>query len=242
MQRGEFLINGIKSADLSAWIVNNPAIPMPVRQVDLKEITGGNRSIAFDQASYSNREFELSIAVKAESQADRLAKQTKLLHAFDSGGYIPAVVYFDETHTYQIIRTGEVTEKKPATIGEHRVYTFKVSADPFKYLSAPTQTFVKSGTITNPTLYDSLPYIKIVGGGDIDLTVNGALIHFHGVTSQIELDSFLEDAYRNDAGHYYNENSKMQLTDFPTLKPGANTFSAVGTVTQILIEPRWRTL
>ena len=108
---------------------------------------------------------------------------------------------------------------------------------------APAQTATittTQSTLVNPTNYVAKPYIKIVGNGAITLTVIGIAYKFTDVKGSIELDSAMQNVWRVDSGIMVNENAKMAIGPFPTLKPGNNTIVlSAGTAT---IEMRWKTL
>ncbi len=99
-------------------------------------------------------------------------------------------------------------------------------------------TVTTSGTvITNPGSVYSEPLITLTGSGDIILIVGTTIVELTDITSGIVLDCALKEAYLGNA--LMNDHMSG---DFPVLKPGANAISWSGTVTKVIIQPRWRFL
>ena len=120
-----------------------------------------------------------------------------------------------------------------------RSFTVTFRCKPFLYLdSSADVTVTASGTtITNPGAVDSEPLIKVYGSGDITLMVGTQIVELEDVSSQIFLDSEIQEAYKGTT----SMNSAMS-GEFPKLLPGMNAISWTGNVTSIVITPRWRTL
>lgn len=124
-----------------------------------------------------------------------------------------------------------------------------IGLDKFKvdFLINPPFMFLDSGLIpitvtsgakiNNPGTHTAEPQIKIVGTGDINLTVNGKVFKITGLVSDIIIDSELQ--------HSYNGTSDLDgkvLGEYPILNLGENTISWSGNVTKLEITPNWRNL
>ena len=120
-----------------------------------------------------------------------------------------------------------------------RSFTVTFRCKPFLYLdNSPDTTITASGsTITNPGAVDSEPLIKVYGSGDITLMVGTQIVELEDISSQIFLDSEIQEAYKGTT----SQNNHMS-GEFPKLLPGMNAISWTGNVTSIVISPRWRTL
>lgn len=92
-------------------------------------------------------------------------------------------------------------------------------------------------TVNNPGNVYSEPLIKVYGSGDITLMIGQQLVELSSVNNYLFLDCALKECYRGSA----LRNEKM-TGDFPVLVPGDNAISWTGSVTRIVIEPRWRYL
>lgn len=93
----------------------------------------------------------------------------------------------------------------------------------------------KSNILLNPGVYESRPYLKIYGNGQLKIKINDIEITLNSVTEYIEIDSEIFECFKD------NEltNEKM-YGQYPTLKVGNNTIELVTNATKIEIIPRWR--
>lgn len=70
------------------------------------------------------------------------------------------------------------------------------------------------------------PYIKLTGSGNVQLTINNKICTVNIDDGYIELDSELQNAYKNTT----SKNSKMN-GEFSILDPGTNTIQIIGNAT-----------
>ncbi|CAH0417467.1 hypothetical protein KAR50_00195 [Periweissella fabaria] len=240
MNRGSFKFGDLTSESINAVITQWPEIPIPERKILINDSPIGiDRALLFDRNAYENRKFELIIAIRGNNRQENL---DKLITTLSTGRYVDAVFYFDPNYTYQITLTDVVDVKRPLIMSEYREYGLKFSAAPYKYFNDVPDINIgtDSVTIVNPTAYNALPYIKLIGSGNINLKINGINYSFTGVQGLIELDSSLQNVWRTDGVTLINENAKMSRSKFPILNSGTNTIS-ISTGTGI-IKPKWRSL
>ena len=96
--------------------------------------------------------------------------------------------------------------------------------------------------MTNPESFESLPILTLTGEGTVTLTIQGGGQNkswvFTGLNGSIVCDS--------EQMNFYSGTTPMNDTvtgdGFPRLQPGVNTISWVGTVTSLVVQPRWVTL
>lgn len=112
--------------------------------------------------------------------------------------------------------------------------TFNCKPQRFLKSGETAITKTASGTISNPTSYDSMPLIRIYGSGtfsvgNIDVTVNTPGTNF------IDLDTEIWDAYEGAS----NRNSNIRITNDGTMVPGNNIITIGTGITKLEITPRW---
>lgn len=95
-------------------------------------------------------------------------------------------------------------------------------------------------TITNPTAFESRPYMKIYGSGLIRLMVQpegegASLWTISEVDECIEIDSELMNCFKDTT----LKNDTVTGDGFPMLKPGTTTIACAGNVQRIEVIPRW---
>ena len=110
---------------------------------------------------------------------------------------------------------------------------------PQRYLTSGETpiTLNASGTVTNPTLFDAQPLIRVYGTGGI--TVNGVTITISEADGYTDIDCEIMEAYKGSTLKNYA--ISMNSVNFPVLSPGNNTITFDG-VTSATITPRWWTL
>lgn len=92
-------------------------------------------------------------------------------------------------------------------------------------------------TLYNSGTYESEPYLKVYGIGDIILRVNDQVLQIKGITDYVEIDTELDEIFK---GTVSMENASVG--DTPVLEVGDNTITWSGTITKLEIIPRWRCL
>ena len=116
--------------------------------------------------------------------------------------------------------------------------SIQFDCEPFKrQFPAETDiTMTASGSVVNIGNVEAYPVITITGSGDIVLTVNDKAFSIEDLSSKAVLDCDARMAVDNSG------NNILESTDgdFPVLTVGTNTVSWTGTVTSVVITPRWR--
>lgn len=126
---------------------------------------------------------------------------------------------------------------------KQRVATVPVVFKPFRRISpdAADITITSSGTtITNPGTVYSLPRVKITGSGEATVNIGSDSVHFDSIPSGgIIVDSELMDAFNSSGTQLLNDLMDGEPWRIPT---GTSLVSWEGSVTKVIIEPRWRCL
>lgn len=115
--------------------------------------------------------------------------------------------------------------------------TFNCKPQRFLLSGDTPVTLNASGTVTNPTLFDAQPLIRVYGTGSI--TVNGVTITISEADGYTDIDCELMEAYKGNVLKNYA--ISLDSTDFPVLSSGSNTITLNG-VTSATITPRWWTI
>lgn len=112
--------------------------------------------------------------------------------------------------------------------------------EPFKrqYPAEKKIVLTAAGEVENKGTVPAYPVIKILGSGDIILTVNNEPFTIADVDTSVTLDSQSRIALDKDGGNCLESTAGK----FPVLQRGANTISWTGTVTSVEItrNQRWK--
>lgn len=243
LTHGEFLIGDYTSKDLKSVIEHRPVIVKPRRKFTEQEVAFRSGTLIFDEKSYSNTPLELSLYFKASSETERNNLRDKITFAFDSGGYLPFIPYFDKTKVYLVKTTEPPSFSGSRIMGNIEKYTVSLTVKPFKELiESNKMTLVSGQKLNNPTYYPSKPVFEITGTGDVTLNVNGVGFVLKNIQGSVVVNSVIPSVYRNSSGTIYNEENKAYTKEYPVLKSGSNTISWTGSgITKVTVEPRWWT-
>ena len=151
--------------------------------------------------------------------------------------------YDAEYFRYGVISGALDIEEQLNKVGS---FTVTFNCKPFKYSFAGQQTIAEGSPrliVTNPTAFDSKPYIKIYGNGLIRLMVQPegqgtSSWGFAGVDEYIEIDSEHMNCYKGTV----LKNDILSGEGFPVLKPGENSIACAGNVRRVEVVPRWQCL
>lgn len=237
--------NGTASDTLGVRIERSPRIIRPRRKSDVVTIPGRNGDIVFMQDAWNNyiQPYEIFFGTGADLSAETAADAVSTwLHSASDYARL------EDTFEPDIYRLAYYTEETDIenALTEYGRTTIRFNCRPERFLkSGETAVTISSsgGSVTNPTKFAAKPLIRVNGSGNGTLTIAGTnktySVSLTGISSYIYLDCDEQNAYRTAAD---NQNAKVTITqggDFPRLESGTNTISWTGSVTSVVITPRW---
>ncbi|EKO1913625.1 phage tail family protein [Clostridium botulinum] len=221
--------------DLGLVVEHRPNIPAPERNIKNIYIPGKNGTLTEDLGSYEDIGIPITFGFQDKVNINNKCRQIKM---WLIGEIEDCKLYFsDDSETYYKVKNVKIDniERSIRTLGKFPVIFV---CDPFGYMDGEFLIIDKNNfTIYNEGTYESQPYLKICGSGDISLNINDEVIKLKNVNNYIELDSEIQECYRGNL----NCNNDMQ-GEFPTLKIGENKISWTGNVSKIEVTPNWRYL
>jgi phage-related protein len=243
MKRGSFIFDGVDSEDVNALIQARPLIEAPLRKAEQRSTYGVDGTVPFDEEAYDNTNMALVLVVDGN---DLIPDRQKLYNLLDSRGvYKDFIPYFDPDKIYRVMLSDKVQFENQAHYGQKQAASASFTVKPYKYLrkNDPVTITGTTGKLTNPTNYVAQPRIKVTGTGAVTLTVNGIDFKIKNASNTITLDSERYIAYQEGpSGVLIPMNNQIITKDYPIFNPGENTISVTGSVSQLYIEPRWRSL
>ena len=141
--------------------------------------------------------------------------------------------------TAQVIETPTLT---PAPIKDGWNVTVTFSCHPVWFVyptAAAIEITSKPSSVTCAGLVNAKPLVTVTGSGDITLTIGVWPIEISGLSGSITIDCERMRAYDGDTLLTH----KLTVTDgWPILRPTGQTTGVTwtGTVTKVVINPRWR--
>lgn len=108
---------------------------------------------------------------------------------------------------------------------------------PFGYLLEGEEmiTINSPVTIYNLGNYDSEPYLKVYGSGNVTLIINDESIQIKNLEEYIEIDSEIDCFYKGNVSLEDKVNG-----DVPKFIEGNNQIKWIGNIDRIEVIPRWR--
>lgn len=220
----------ISSSTYGLKVKKRPPIPKAERSIEKIEVPGRHGFLTVDNGNFKGISIPVEflftgqdVATTARQIKQWLIGSGNLSFSDDPSVYYKASVF----NAFDI-------ESAIKNFGEFQVI---FDCQPFAYeINSGIIMLEQAVTIYN-TGYESEPYIKVTGSGNITLNINSKNIILTNVVDYIEIDSEMMNCFKGAQ----NCNNQMQ-GEFPILVTGNNEISWTGTVIKVEITPRWRWL
>ena len=227
------------SEDIGVYISGNGVYNAPERDYEMVSIPGKNGQLAIDHGRYENIEVTYPCFIWANTQQEFREKMKTIRAKLTSKlGYKRLEdTYHPDEYRMSIYKAG--IEVDPVYYNRAGEFELTFDCKPQRFLKSGENqvTVANNGTISNPTLFESLPIMETQGAGT--LTINNSTITITN-TGKTILDSEMMEAYMEENGAIIPKNDSVS-GEFPKLQSGANTVSRTG-ITSVKITPRWWTL
>lgn len=235
---GRIIYNGISSADLHVLVQHPPEYVIPERDYEVTHVPGRDGDILVDQGSWRNveRSYNLAIDARKDGYSAVAGAVARWLHS--ASGYARLEDSYEPEY-YRMAMYKDTVDISNIAM-QAGVFNATFNCKPQRFLKAGERvmTFDTWKPLRNPTLFDSYPNIIVYGSGHGEIYLGGQTIKVNEIVNGMVIDSELQDAYHN----LTNCNSKIELVEFPRLKPGNTDIVFTDGITQIDIVPRWWTL
>lgn len=213
----------------------------PVRLFDEVVVAGKNGTLLIDTGRYDNVLHSYDIIVH-EEYLDSLIQLRNDLQS--QTGYQTLIDNFNSDESYIARLDSSFIPKQTRNRNAGSLHV-EFSRFPQRYLRpAVVKTYTRSGgVITNPTLFEAKPLLKVTGAGtftigDSTMTV----LSGSGSSQTIYIDCETMEAWEElDGGGIISRNDYIQSADgkFPTIKAGDNDVIVGSGITFLYITPRW---
>lgn len=238
-----FTYNGRSSADFGLHIEKKDVFSAPEYDAEFISISGRSGDIINPNRRFSNIKVSYTVFLARKNTAalaDVLRDIKGWLYSEPDRYHELSDSYDAEYFRYGVISGSLDIEEQLNKVGS---FTVTFNCKPYKYsfagqemVSADASTL----TITNPTAFESKPYIKLYGSGTVQLMImpdgQGTTTWvISDVDEYIEIDSELMNCFKDTT----LKNDTVTGDGFPMLKPGTTTIACAGNVQRIEVIPRW---
>lgn len=235
-----FTYNGRSSAEFGLHIEKKDVFSAPEYDAEFISIPGRSGDIINPNRRFANIKVTYTVFLARKN----IAALAAVLRDIKGWLYSEPDRYHEITDSYDAgyFRYGVISgnldiEEQLNKIG---CFTVTFNCKPFKYSFAGQQTVTVDAselTITNPTAFESRPYIKLYGSGTVVIMIQpqGRGMMISNLDEYIEIDSELMNCFKDTT----LKNDTVTGDGFPMLKPGTTTIACAGNVQRIEVIPRW---
>lgn len=119
-------------------------------------------------------------------------------------------------------------------------FTVEFDAKPQRFLKSGEYAteYLANGTIFNPTLFSSKPFLRVYGSGSGTVGLSTQTITISTISDYVDIDCEIMDAFKGAI----NCNGNVSFTGDIELPPGSSGVAFTGNITKVVIKPRWFTI
>lgn len=249
--RNYITFDGMNLADFGLRCSGAGTYGSPERDVDEEEVPGRDGNLIFDNGRFKNIDIEYGVSLLGDNEED-YTRRIQALRAFLSSrrGYKRLQDTY-RPEEYRLAQFSNGVDPGDEIMLRGSSFNLKFNCKPQRFLLSGElkKEYSTSGTIYNPTFFDSKPLVRVSferpGTDTGTVVVNGTTItivlgSLPDTLSYVDIDSEMLDSYSGAS----NCNDCVILTnnEFPVLSPGANNITIDGNITSVTITPRWYTV
>lgn len=229
-----FTFDGVMSKDYGVYISGNGTYNSPERVYTNISIPGRDGDLLSTETRLRNVALTYPAGIVANFDTNLANLRSKLLSTI---GYARLTdTYHPSEYRMAVYKGGLEPEMVDSLIAGQFDITFECK--PQRWLLAGEDDIeMDSGdTITNPTLFDARPLIRVTGYGDMQIGSQVITVAQNNL-AYIDIDSEMMDCYCGST----NANSYVSFADndFPILHAGQNGVEFDNTITSVIITPHW---
>ncbi|MGT2800835.1 hypothetical protein [Streptococcus marmotae] len=228
---------GITSKSLGLRIIDDVSFESPERDVELIEIAGSDGAKIHDNKRLRMANYSLPFSLYAtQKSVDEVMEQLNGWLLSGRAEWSDFEKSWDSDYLYKATFYESFSIEGSLRARKKCILNFKLH--PIKYLKSGMDKIVVTNgmTLKNPLARPSKPLIKLIGTGDVTLTVGTSILRLKGVSGHIIIDCATESAsYENKEPQY----DKVYSYPFPVLQSGLNVISWDNQAFRVEITPRW---
>jgi len=230
----EVVFNGIELSRFCATISGSESFKGPERDVEFEHVLGRNGDVSFDNGGYLNVEIPYHVGIKKPIRENLYALRDAL---FSKRGYQRLEDSWNPDEYRMAVYKGpfEPEVKVKQRLAELDL-TFNCKPQRFlKIGELPMEYTTPGSSLYNRYTEKALPLVRVYGTGY--LSIGDETIRILQADEYTDIDCELMDAYKDGV----NCNGKIQVTsgDFFHLDPGENGITWTGSITRVIVTPRW---
>ena len=229
-----FVFGSIDTRNYGVLVFDMNTDEGPEREQEKYSVPGRNGDLVGNTYRLANKEHQY-MGIIYESFESRYEAFRDILIA-TGGKYLRLAdsIHPDEFYLARYVGPLEPTIPKGRDMGKFMI-EFDRKPQRFLFSGEEEVSITSGGTLVNPTRQYSQPLIHVTGYGN--LYINSGRITVKNTFSDVYIDCEMMDCYHGTENA--NDDVIIREVDFPTLRPGSNSFSFADTITSVSIVPRW---
>lgn len=260
--------DGVDSSSFGVFISGEGVFGAPARRGEMISIPGRNGSLFMDEGVYENIPGKYPAFIGTKDEVEFREKLAAFRNAILSRGNYKKLTdtYHPDEFRLAAYRAG--LEVDPEEYNRSGKFELEFDCKPQRFLVSGENPLIYSenGTITNPTLFESSPIIKVTGNGTVAIGPYMFVVRNNIWT--IIIDTEVMEAYLPAGDIYYltdgngeiiteeigikievvngynkprSMNSYIEFVNskMPKIPPGENDILKSETIAQLEIIPRW---
>ena len=225
--------NGKRCTEYGIHVLEQPPLTLPNERATFVDVPGrsGSLTVLEGDAVYDD------LVLTAQCIVENTERYAEIAAYLKGSGKVTFANRPEGYYEARIIN--QIPFEKILRGNPHLAFAVNFRCKPFWYPKevAPV-TLTQSGSfISNPGSVFAEPVITVYGNGNITLMVGMTITELEDIAGNITLNTPLMEAYSGTA----SMNGAVS-GEFPTLLPGQNAISWMGSVSSVVIEPYWRYL
>ena len=231
--RKTFTFDGVTSSTYGVYISGGGVFNAASRDITVLEIPGKNGVLTLDNGRFETIRHKYAAFVvpdfPANIQGLRNALMSKRGFKRLTDGY--------HTDEYYLAYFEDGLSVSPSDTLQEGTLNIEFVRDPRRFLTSgeTVTTLTADGSITNPTLFDSRPLLRVYGAGV--LGIGDQYITISAADGFTDIDCEMMECFKGATPK--NRYVSFSGDDFPTLHPGSNGFDLQSGITRVEITPRW---
>ena len=233
--RNYLTFDGVDCRNYGVYISGQGTFSAPARAYEMREVPGRNGAVIGYDTHLQNTELIYQAFVYSNFKESIRGFRNFLLSRV---GYKRLIDTYHPDEYRMACYTGPF---EPDVLSDNKAGQFELmfSCKPQRFLLSGENviTLTASGSIYNPTLFDSQPLLRVYGHGTIDFGSSIGLISVdETIYPYIDIDCALMEAFYGSTN--CNEFVGISDNDFPVFPPGTINVALSG-ITKLEITPRW---
>lgn len=228
-----FTFGSIDSRTYNAYIFEGATFGSPQKSYTSQDVPGKNGSVLINNKRYQNTDHDLWCIITGDLGTNLTGLRNALM---SQDGYqrLEDSSHPDEYYM-AVLREELAVEVNPTE--DMAKFRIRFNRKPQRFLKSGETpvNLTSTGSVTNPTMMNAKPLLRVYGTGRV--TVGDISVLITAANEYTDIDCDIMEAYKGATS--CNANIQLSGNEFPLLKPGVNAITLGTGITRVIVTPRW---